>query len=128
MKILTCLTIFLLTISCVDPRKEIEDNSSPHGQVTEVQKDQDVRLPPPGKVRKNYKPGEIVVKFKDGTDQETIEAIQRTLNLKTIRVVSRGRVYLMKILDGSSVESVMQSLENYEEVQYSEPNYTRSIY
>ena len=128
MKFLTCLTILLVMSSCVDPRKEIEDNSSPQGQVTEVRENEDRRLPPPGKERKNYKPGEIVVKFKDGTDQKTIEAIQRILNLKTIRVVSRGRVYLMKILDGSSVESVMQSLGNYEEVQYSEPNYTRSIY
>jgi hypothetical protein len=81
MKFFTCLTIILVMSSCVDPRKEIEDKSSPRNQVTEIRENKDTRLPPSGREGKNYKPGEIVVKFKDGTDQETIEAIQMTPTL-----------------------------------------------
>jgi hypothetical protein len=111
--------------SCVDLAKEIEDKlSSP--QVTEVQKNEGSRPPPSEGEYKNYKPREVLVKFRDGTDQETIEAIQEQLHLKTIRLLSKPHLYLMKILDGSSVESVVESLGNYKEVQYSEPNYVRS--
>jgi hypothetical protein len=127
-KIFTCLIILLLISSCVDPRKEIEDKSSPSGQVSGGQKSEESTPTLSGKERKNYKPGEVIVKFRDGTDQGTIEAIQEELHLKTIRVVSKSHLYLMKILDGSSVESVVESLGNYKEVQYTEPNYTRSIY
>jgi hypothetical protein len=55
------------------------------------------------------------------------EAIQKEVHLETIRLVSKPNLYLMKILDGSSVESVMERLRNYEDVQYSEPNYIRTI-
>ena len=127
-KILACLIIFLLTTSCVDPRKEIEDKSSPQRQMVEVQKNEEPTSTLPGKERKKYKPGEVIVKFRDGTDQQSIEAIQKELHLKTIRVGSKPHLYLMKILDDSSVESVLESLGNYKEVQYSEPNYTRNIY
>jgi hypothetical protein len=72
--------------------------------------------------------GEILVKLKDGTDEKTIQAIQRELHLETIRLVSRPNLYLMKILDGSSDETVMQRLRNYEGVILSEQNYVVTIY
>jgi hypothetical protein len=72
--------------------------------------------------------GEILVKFKDGTDEKTIQAIQGELQLETIRLVSRPNLYLMKILDGSSDETVMQRLRNYEGVILSEQNYVVTIY
>jgi hypothetical protein len=34
----------------------------------------------------------------------------------------------MKILDGSSVESVMERLGKFKEVKYAEPNYIRTIH
>ena len=70
-----------------------------------------------------YVPGEVLVKFKDGTDEQAIEAIQRELCLKTIRVSPKLHVYRMKILDGSPVEEVIKHLQGFKEVEYSEPNY-----
>ena len=77
---------------------------------------------------KNYKPGEVLVKFKDDTSKESIEKIQQDLPLKTVRIVSHPNLYLMKIMDDSSVESIIQELKRYDAVRYAEPNYIRKIY
>lgn len=66
-----------------------------------------------------------MVKFYAGTSQETIQEIMKELHLETIRIVSKPDLYLMKIVDGSSVESVLERLHNYKEVKYAEPNYMR---
>ena len=68
-------------------------------------------------------PGEIVIKFKDGTDLHSIKAIQKRLDLTTIKVVPKLNIYRMKIMNGSSVEEVMKHLQGFSEVEYSEPNY-----
>ena len=75
----------------------------------------------------DYAPGQILVKFKDGTDIQTIRDIQVEMHLEIIKLVYKPNVYLMKILDNSSVESVMERLQYSKEVIYSEPNYIRSI-
>ena len=77
--------------------------------------------------KKNYVRGQILVKFRDGTDEQAIENIQRELSLKTIRVVHAPNLYLMKILNGSSVESVMKRLQDFPEVAYAEPNYIMTV-
>jgi len=41
----------------------------------------------------------IRVKFKDGTTDQAIAAIQRELHLETISIVSKANLYLMKTLD-----------------------------
>jgi hypothetical protein len=66
---------------------------------------------------------EILVKFKPGTDADTIEAIQEALNLVTMRKFSSPDLFLMKITDGSPVEAVIEALKTYEAVKYAEPNY-----
>ena len=62
------------------------------------------------------------------SDIQTIKDIQAEMHLEIIKLVYKPNVYLMKILDGSSVESVIERLQNYKEVKYSEPNFIRSIY
>jgi hypothetical protein len=84
------------------------------------------KLEPAGGEGKNYVPGEIMVKFHAGTSQKTIQEITRELHLEIIRIVSKPDLYLMKILDGSSVEGVLKRLHNYKEVKYAEPNYMRT--
>jgi hypothetical protein len=66
---------------------------------------------------------EILVKFKPGTEANTIEEIRAALNLKTMRKFSSPNLFLMKITDGSPVESVIEKLKTYEAVKYAEPNY-----
>lgn len=128
MNIFQYLVILLLTIACVGQSMKLEKKSPRHFQVTEMQEGGQPKLAPSGIQRKGYIPGEVLVKFKDGTDTQAIEAIQRDLHLKTIKIVSRPNLYLMKILDGSSVERIVEHLRNYEEVKYSEPNYVRAAY
>jgi hypothetical protein len=128
MNILKYLVILLLTISCSGQGMRPKEKSSRHPQVTEMQERKQPKLAPSGIERKDYIPGQILVKFRDGTDTQAIEAIQRQLHLKTIKIVSRPNLYLMKILDGSSVERTVERLRNYEDVKYSEPNYVRTTY
>jgi hypothetical protein len=67
--------------------------------------------------------GEILIKFKDGTDLQNIKTIQKRLGLRTIKVVPKLNIYRMKIENDSSVEEVMKRLQGFLEVGYSEPNY-----
>jgi len=121
------LAILFFTISCSgqhnEPKKELSNNS----KITKNSPQKQQELAPVKENRKDYVPGEILIKFKEGTDDQAIKAIQVEVQLKTIRLVIKPNLYLMKILDGSSVEYVMERLQNYKEVKYSEPNYLRSI-
>jgi hypothetical protein len=66
---------------------------------------------------------EILVKFKPGTDADTIESIREALNLVTMRKFLSPNLFLMKITDGTPVEAVIEALKTYEAVKYAEPNY-----
>ena len=126
-KTLQLLVIILLAISCANRHSEVQGKAASHPQAIEIQASDQPKLSPADGETKNYVPGEILVKFRDGTTDQAKEAIQRKVHLETIRIISKPNLYLMKILDGSSVKSVMERLRNYEDVQYSEPNYIRTI-
>jgi len=119
--------ILFLSISCADRPSEVQEKAVSHPQAIEIQASDQPKLSPAGGETKNYVPGEILVKFRDGTTDQAKEAIQRKVHLETIRLISKPNLYLMRIRNGSSVESVMERLRNYEDVQYSEPNYIRTI-
>ena len=125
---LQIIVILFLIISCVDRHLEEQEKETSHSRAIGIQGSEQPKLSPAGGETKNYVPGEILVKFRDGTTDQMKEALQKEVHLKTIRIISKPNLYLMKILDGSSVESVMERLRNYEGVQYSEPNYTRTIH
>jgi len=80
-----------------------------------------------GMEKGRYAPGEVLVKFREGTDEGTVARIQREAHLETIRVVSSPNLYLMKIVDGTQVEEMVERLRRYGEVAYAEPNYVRRI-
>ncbi len=82
---------------------------------------------PRGAERGRYAPGEVLVKFREGTDEGTMAGIQQEAHLETIRVVSSPNLYLMKIVDGTPVEEMVERLRRYGEVAYAEPNYVRRI-
>jgi hypothetical protein len=124
---LPVLVIFFLTISCADRQPEPQEKAISHPQPVEIHgSDQPKPSPATGETKK-YVSGEILVKFQDGTSDQTKEAIQKEVRLETIRIVSKPHLYLMRIRDGSSVESVMDRLGKFKEVQYAEPNYIRTI-
>jgi hypothetical protein len=80
-----------------------------------------------GEGERRFAPGEVLVKFRDGTDAETIARIQRELHLETVRVVVSPNLFLMRIVDQTSVEETVQRLQRYEEVVLAEPNYVRRM-
>jgi len=124
---LQVIVILFLTISCADRHPEAQGKAASHPQAIEIQASEQPKLSPGGGETKNYVPGEVLVKFKDDTTVQAKEAIQREVHLETIRLISKPNLYLMKILDGSSVERVLERLGKFKEVQYAEPNYIRTI-
>ena len=119
----TCLTVFLFTVPCACQSKESKARSLNDAKVWEAGGAESRKWLPSDKESHEYVPGQILVKFRRGTDEQTIEAIQEQLDLKTIKIISSPGLYLVEILDGSSVESVMKRLKDFQEVVYSEPNH-----
>jgi len=125
---LQMIVILLLIISCADRHLEEQEKEASHPRAIGIQGGEQPKLSPEGGETKNYVPGEILVKFRDGTTDQTKKAIQKEVHLETIRIISKPNLYLMKILDGSSVESVMERLGKFKEVKHAEPNYIRTIH
>ena len=113
------LMIFLFTFSCKDQKSDLVKQIN----MSEAKGVKQRELAPIGKGSRNYIPGVILIKFKDGTDVQNITNIQKRLGLTTIKVVPKLNIYHMKIQNGSSVEEVMKRLQSFLEVEYSEPNY-----
>lgn len=120
------LIILLFIISCTGQNVESKEKLPHNPQAAKTESQEQQKLAPARENRKDYVPGQILVKFKDGTDNQAIKAIQGKLRLETVRLIYKPYLYLMKVLDGSSVVSVIERLQNYEDVKYSEPNYLRS--
>ena len=119
------LMIFLFTFSCTGQKSDFKENRVNQINMSETKWSKESA--PIGIESHNYIPGEILIKFKDGTDMESIKTIQEKLDLKTIKVVSKQKIYRMKIQSGASVEEVMKRLQSFKEVEYSEPNYIRKF-
>lgn len=73
-----------------------------------------------------FKPGEILVKFRPNTARHTIRAVQEEFHLETLHILQSGRLYLMKILDGTGVKEMAERLKALPVVEYAEPNYIRT--
>jgi hypothetical protein len=112
-----------LTVACVGQGTGLGTGRPPSNLET---KTMEIKVGQPAE-RSRYVPGEILVKFREGTDEGTIARIQREAHLETIRVVSSPNLYLMKIVDQTSVDETVQRLQRYDEVVVAEPNYVRRI-
>jgi len=122
------MILSFLTLSCTNPTVTSEKKLKSKPQSGEIYTEEHRELTPSHTEKKSYVRGQILVKFKDGTDEQAIESIQKELSLKTIRVVHAPNLYLMKILNGSSVESVMKRLQDFPEVAFSDPNYVVTVH
>ncbi|MBW2059415.1 MAG: hypothetical protein JRJ26_18150 [Deltaproteobacteria bacterium] len=74
---------------------------------------------------RDYKAGEVLVKFKPHVADKRRKEIAGSLGLETVRFISRLDVYLMKIRGGLTVREVIERLQRFGEVEYAEPNYVR---
>ena len=70
-----------------------------------------------------YVPQQVLVKFNPDADPETIARIQAELKLEKISEFRSDKLFLMKIVDGTSVEAIIAKLKTYPAVNYAEPNY-----
>ncbi len=116
------LLLVLFTFSCKDQKSDFKPSVVNQMKPSETKGAERRELAPLGKQGQNYIPGEILIKFKDGTDPESIKKIQKKLGLRTIKIVPNLNIHRMKIPEGASVEDVMKRLQRFKEVVYSEPN------
>ena len=128
MFILKYVILLLAVFSCVQPnpagKKALKNG--PH--LDEINIGENTQMEPSRAQSSSYAPGQILVRFKDGVDKQAVESIQRALFLKTIRVVSRPNLFLMRIMDESSVEAVIERLKDFPEVAYAEPNFLVTVH
>jgi hypothetical protein len=118
--------IIILVLACSaqtgnsnNNNQQLEQKSSESG----IKRTGQTGISQPEDKQQPYVLDEVLVKFKPGTDADTIAHIRAALNLKTMRKFSSPNLFLMKITDGSPVESVIKQLKTYEAVKYAEPNY-----
>ena len=78
-----------------------------------------------GVKKQDYREGELLVKFRSSVNRPAIEKIIEGLDLEIIKVVSAPNLYLLRIPRDSTVPEIIKRLRQFEEVEYSEPNYIR---
>lgn len=75
--------------------------------------------------RKDYGPGEVLVKFKPYVTEGEIDRIAKISGIEMMTTLSPPNLFLFKIIGNSSLRDVMKTLERFEEVDYSGPNTPR---
>ncbi|MBK5092293.1 MAG: S8 family serine peptidase [Actinobacteria bacterium] len=78
-----------------------------------------------------YKPGEVLVRFKEGTDPKLKEDIKDSAGekatLKQVAPTTGNDIQLIKLEPDVTVEQAVAELQARPEVLYAEPNYTREL-
>ena len=70
-----------------------------------------------------YVPGEILVKFKDGTPSRDVANLHAVLNAKKKKEFPGMKLHHLKISRQISVEEAIRKYEQDPNVEYAEPNY-----
>lgn len=121
------LVLIFLTMSCTGSATPPEQHLTGAVQAGGVQGQEPLKSTPSERKTEDHVSGQVLVKFKEGTEGQIIEAIQRQLHLQTIRIISRPNLYLMKIQNGLSVQETIKRLQESKAVEYAEPNLIRTI-
>ncbi len=125
-KILILFSILTFVIvSCSSFKKQISSNNKKNIKAYILQKTKGSNKNVLGVEGQDYKAGEILVKFKDHATEETITKIIQDLDLEILRIISAPSLFLLKIGSDSTVKDVMERLKQFEEIEYSEPNFIR---
>jgi hypothetical protein len=113
-------------MSCTGSATPPEQHPTDVVQAGGVQGQESLKSRPSGRKSEDRVPDQVLVKFREGTEEQIIEAIQRALHLQTIRIISRPNLYLMKIQSGFSVQETIKRLQEFKAVEYAEPNLIRT--
>lgn len=111
------VTTVLLMISC---NAKMETNPNPDCGKNPAQEQMQGTLP-------RYKEGEILVRFQDGIARTKIEEILNRLALTILYSFAIPNLYLVQTPRDETVETILEKLQTYPEVLYSEPNPIISI-
>jgi hypothetical protein len=121
------LVLTFLTMSCTGSATPPEQHPTGAVQAGGVQGQKSLKSKPSKRKTEDHVSGQVLVKFKEGTEEQIVEAIQAELHLQTIRIIPRPNLYLMKIQNGLSVQETIKRLQEFKAVQYAEPNLIRTI-
>ena len=108
MVVVKYIILLLAVFSCVqsDPAgKKVLKNEAQSGEIT-IRENAQMEAAP--RQKQSYVPGQVLVRFKDGVDEPAIQTIKEVMWLETIRVVRRPDLFLMRIVNESSVEAVIE--------------------
>lgn len=107
----------MLIISC---NTKMNANPNPDTGKNPVQEQKQGTLP-------RYKEGEVLVRFRDGIPRTRIEEILNRLALTILYSYAIPNLYLVQAPRDETVETILEKLQTYPEVLYSEPNPIISI-
>jgi general secretion pathway protein D len=79
------------------------------------------------RVRDKYKPGELLVKFRENTPEQRISEILSSEEASVITTSKIKGLYLIRLKKGQDVRDAIEKFTRYSEVEYAEPNYIRKI-
>ena len=119
----TCLIFFILPLACNVQNGNNHLKSSNQTIKSKIKSADQTGISQPQGQPQQYVPHEVLVKFNPDTDPQTIARIQAELKLEIIRQFRSPNLYLMRITDGTGVETVIEKLEASQFVKYAEPNY-----
>ena len=76
-----------------------------------------------------YRPGEVIVKFRDGASAATIAAAHSEMGAHTMKSFSAGthRLHHLKLGKGVAVEDAVTKYRQHPAVEYAEPNYVYQL-
>lgn len=74
-----------------------------------------------------YMPREVIVKLKPGVSPAQMDTIATELGLEMVQPLVLPDTHLMRIIGHESVEEMVNKLNTYDAVDYSEPNFTINI-
>jgi hypothetical protein len=117
----------LLILSCTGSATPPEEHGTGGLEAHGVQGQASTPSRPAGRKTEDGVFLEVLVKFKEGTEAQTIQAIQGALHLQTIRIIPGANLYLMKIQNGLSMEETIKRLQKSQAVEHAEANLVRTI-
>ena len=118
---------FIMATSCMASKVENNTSSPGNRKMVSLEEGKGGSKTDLGVEGKDYVAGEVLVKFKKDISREAVEKIAKDSGLEIIRVVSPPNLYLLKIAGDSTVKDTIKLLKEFEEVEYSEPNYIYRI-
>lgn len=89
--------------------------------VASVQSSTPVNLPTLKKG--TYAPGEVIVKFKNTIQPQSVELLSEKMNIQILSTVSTTKGQILTIKTNDDIEKTITTLKKRSDVEYAEPNY-----